>query len=187
VLAKQNKLEEEFQKELDSNKETYSGLVPKLIQEVLRMELQEIEDFGEDEYQHLDTLIKKKIGIKHKIHRACFKFWNYLLIRPVDGFEKFVGKDDGGAVGIFFLFLLCGMPITFGATIGSLTGSVGIGIISGIAHLASAFTTVCHYSKSDKNPAMDNCNQCHYLEVSKVLKVHNIPKALPVEKVKQLV
>jgi len=172
ALNKQREDERVFQKEISENTESFSKLLPKLAKKLLAIKPRHIDGFNEEAYQHLDTLIKKKIGIRHKVKILACKVWDTLLAPAA--------KIDGELALLFIMVAILGFPIFLGSLIGYLIGNGLVGVITGLTILSSLH----FYEPLSKR---NECKECCYLRSSKFLDKHKLAKSLSIEKVKQLV
>jgi len=186
-LLGQQEAEQALQKEIIDKSQAFSDLSTKLSRALLKLRPRHMKNFGQDEYHSLDDLIKKEIGLGHRIHLVQLKFWRFFI----DPANKLMKSEDEAtaATGIVMaLATIFGIPMTSGMLIHLLTGSWFAGILAGTASFMALCASGDHYdSKGKRSPAgicLEGCDQCNYLEVSKFLKGHNISKQLSVEKVK---
>lgn len=182
ALTVQKEIEENLQKEISKSKKTYSKLIRLLAEKLLKMKAKHMKKFGEEEYQYLDTLIRKEVGLGHRAVTSYMQCW----ITPIELFCKFAEKihckyGENTAV-VALLVSVVGATVIphmmLAASFGTLTM-----LITLLLELSSVALALNHIGANQSR----GCKSCHYLFKSDFLQKHNIPKALPAKKVKQLV
>ncbi len=170
TLAREKEAQERLKNESARYEGAYAELVPRLSKELLRMRPEDMEDFGEEEYQCLDLMIRKKIGLGHRIADSCNRLWGCVasLAEWVDCADK-----SGMGFGHLALLFMVSAPMIMGSELLGPMGFVGAGFLQ-IASLIAGY----HASGGESG----RCEKCRYLHVSRYLRKHNIPKALAVEK-----
>ena len=180
ALTKQKELEAELAKDSKVFSELFLQLANSHLQ-VTPERLREVK-LGEKGFQHLDVLMREKIGWRHKISVACHNLWS-LAVSPAEKLFKKGHQNLGGSIGIIItLGIVFGIPIAIGSLTNGLIGFLSM-LVSGIS-----FGQIFHVeSKKDKDSPIEYCDQCHYLMLARFFKKHRGPdNYLSVQEIKQL-
>ena len=180
ALAKQKELEAGLVKDSKVFSELFLQLANSHLQ--VTPERLRAAKLGEKGFQHLDALVREKIGWRHKISVACHNLWN-LAVSPAEKLFNKGYKNLGSSIGlIIILGIILGIPIAIGSLTNGLVGFL-LMLVSGIS-LGQMFHVE---SRKDKDSPTEYCDQCHYLLLARFFKKHRGPdNYLPVQEIKQL-
>lgn len=174
VLAEQRKSEQALQKEIFEKSVTLSKLMPQLSKDLLKMKPKHLEGFREEEYQHLDTIIKKRIGLGHKISEITGRLTQFLCSLECKIIESSGSKNLATGVTMFIGYSVIGV---IPALIGILLNSTVVFLASFLGMVIGVLLSALHYRRR-----LDDCPKCYYLESSKFLRKHQSLKFLPFKK-----
>jgi len=183
ILAEIRERQRDLEKEIAERPSLFYKLFSKFSKDYFDITEEDLVASEKKGLQYLDRKISKKISLWHKVCFACQEFWYSVIIDPALKLEDITFKRLGfeglgvGYIVISFLAAFIGAPITMVILTNGMSG-----IILLLTEIISLGIIGDHYKKL----SLKECDQCHYLSLSKLLKKQLGSSYFPMKEIKNL-